>query len=96
MRQNTLKISEPTVKPKNKRLEGGGRKPLDLQLKNQLVELIYDRRSNGLRVYRTLIIMAKAKYFYESECVESEKFLFVAIKEWVSNFKSRNGFFFTS
>ena len=50
MRQNTLKIFEPTVKPKNKRLEGGGRKPLGLQLKNKLVELIYDRRSNGLRV----------------------------------------------
>ena len=28
-RQNKLKIFEPTVKPKNKRLEGGGRKPLD-------------------------------------------------------------------
>ena len=29
-RQNKLKIFELTVKPKNKRLEGGGRKPLDL------------------------------------------------------------------
>ena len=38
-RQNKLKIFEPTVKPNNKRLEGGGRKPLDLQLENQLVEL---------------------------------------------------------
>ena len=77
--QNKLKISEPTVKPKNKRLEVGGGKPLDLQLENQLVEWIYDRRSNRLRVSRKLIT-AKAKYFYESECDESEKSLFVASK----------------
>ena len=32
-----LKIFESTVRPKNKRLEGGGRKPLDLQLKSQLL-----------------------------------------------------------
>ena len=30
-----MKIFELTVKPKNKRLECGGRKPLDLQLENQ-------------------------------------------------------------
>ena len=36
-RQNKLKIFEPTIKSKNKRLEGGGRKPLDQQLENQLV-----------------------------------------------------------
>ena len=36
-RQSKFKIFELTVKPKNKRLEGGGRKLLDLQLKNQLV-----------------------------------------------------------
>ena len=51
-RQNKLKIFEPTVKPKNKRLQGGGRKLLDLHLKKQLVEWIYDRRSSGLRVTR--------------------------------------------
>ena len=33
-RQNKLKIFEQTVKPKNKRFEGGGGKPLDLQLEN--------------------------------------------------------------
>ena len=37
-RQNKLKIFEPTVKPKNKRLKSGGRKPPDLQLENQLVK----------------------------------------------------------
>ena len=29
---------------------GGGKKPLDLQLENQSVESIYDRRFNRLRV----------------------------------------------
>ena len=72
-----IKVEAKTVKPKNKRLEGGGRKPPDLQFVNQLVEWIYDRRSNGLSVSKKLI-MAKAKYFYESECDESEKSFFVA------------------
>ena len=43
-------------------MEDGGRKPLDLQLESQLVEWIYDMRSNGLCASRNLI-MAKAKYF---------------------------------
>ena len=63
-RQNKSKIFESTTKPKNKRLEGGGRKPLDIQLENQLVEWVYDRRSKGLRVSRKLI-MVKAKCLYE-------------------------------
>ena len=90
-KQNKLKIFEPAVKPKNKRLESSGRKPLDLQLENQLNEWIYDRRSNRPRVSRKLI-MAKAKYFYRSECDESEKSLFVASNWWVNNFMRRNGF----
>ena len=90
-RQNKMKVFEPTVKTKNKRLEGSGRKPLGLQLENQLVEWIYDRRSNGLRVLRKLIL-AKGKYFYEIDCDESEKSLFVASNGWVNNFMHGNGF----
>ena len=86
-----MKIFEPAVKPKNKILEGGGRKPLDLQLQHQLVELIYDWRSNGLRVLRKLI-MTKAKYFYGSECDESKKSLFEASNGWVKNLMRHNGF----
>ena len=33
-----------------------------------------------------------AKYFYESECDESEKSLFVASNGWVNNFIRHNGF----
>ena len=36
--------------------------------------------------------MAKAKYFYESECDESEKSLFVTDNGWVNNFMRRDGF----
>ena len=36
--------------------------------------------------------MAKEKYFYESECDESEISLFVASNEWVNNFMHPNGF----
>ena len=71
-RQSKLKILEPTVKRNNKRLGSGRRKLLYLQLENQLIELIYRRRSNGLHVSRKLII-ARAKYFYEIKFDESEK-----------------------
>ena len=71
--------------------ESGGRKPLDVQLKNQLVEWIYDRGSTGLCVLRKLI-MAKAKYFYKREYNESEKSLFVVSTGWVNNFMHHNGF----
>ena len=36
--------------------------------------------------------MAKAKYFYKSECDESEKSLFATGNGWVNNFMCRNGF----
>ena len=58
-RQNKLKIFEPTVKPKNKRLEVCGREPPDLQLENQLVDCIYDRRLSVLRVSRKVIFLRK-------------------------------------
>ena len=86
-----MKIFEPTIKPKNKRLKGGWREPLYPQLENQLVKWIYDRRSNALLASRKLI-MTKAKYSYESECNESEKSLFVASNRWVNNFMCHNGF----
>ena len=69
-RKNKLKISEPTVKPKNKKLECFGQKKLDLQLENLLVKWIYGKKSTGLRVSRKRI-MAKTKYFYKSEDDES-------------------------
>ena len=49
---------------KRKRLDGGGRKLTDTDLEDELVELIYKRRENMLRVSRKLI-MSKAKYIYD-------------------------------
>ena len=87
-RKNKLKIFEPTVKPKNKRLEGGGQLVMgENHLENQLVEWIYDRISNGVRVSRKFI-MVKAKHFYENERFEGEKSLSVASNWWVNNFIS--------
>ena len=48
-------------------------------------------RSNGLRVSRKLV-MAQEKYFYKSECDETEKYLFVTSNVWVNNSMRRNGF----
>ena len=36
--------------------------------------------------------MAKTKYYYESECDESEESLFAASNGWVNNLMCRNGF----
>ena len=36
--------------------------------------------------------MTTAKYFYESECDECEKYLFVVSNGWVNNFMCCNGF----
>ena len=95
-RQNQLKIFEPTVKPINKRLEGSGRKTTRPTIRKPIsLKWIYDRRPNGLRVSKKLI-MAKVKYFYKSKCHESDKSLFVASNGWVNNFMRRNGFFATS
>ena len=47
--------------------------------------------TNRLRVSRELI-MAKTKYYYESECDESEKSLFAASSGWVNNLMCPNGF----
>ena len=49
---------------KRKRLDGGGRKLTDTDLEDELVEWIYNRRENMLRVSRKLI-MSKAKYIYQ-------------------------------
>ena len=39
---------------KRKRFEGGGRKPFDVGVDDELLELMHDCRSNGLRVSRAM------------------------------------------
>jgi len=74
---------------KRKRLDGGGRKPLDQQMEEVLVEWIYDRRDKGLRVSRKLI-MKKALFVYNEKAKENGK-TFVASTGWLQKFMHRNG-----
>ena len=54
------------------RLDGGGRKGFIEQLDNLLLEWIYGRRINGLRVSRKLI-KVKARQIYDEKCSEDER-----------------------
>ena len=86
-------IVELCAKPKGskkEKLEGGGRKPMDEGMEEELLEWIHGRRSSGLRVSRTLI-MRKAKYIYDERCDASERDLFVASRGWLEKFMRRNG-----
>ena len=72
---------------KRKRLEGAGRKPLDQQMEEVLIEWIYDRREKGLRVSRRLI-MKKALYIYNEKLKENDcdgGTTFVASTGWLQN-----------
>ena len=78
---------------KRKRLDGGGRKPLDQQMEEVLVEWIYDRRDKGLRVSRKLI-MKKALFVYNEKAKENDSEnskTFVASTGWLQKFMHRNG-----
>jgi len=43
------------VNNRRKRLEGGGNKPFDVGLEDELLEWVHERRSSGLRVSRAMI-----------------------------------------
>ena len=91
-RQNKDAIVELCAKPKGskkEKLEGGGRKPMDEGMEEELFEWIQGRRSRGLRVSRTLI-MRKAKYIYDERCDASERDLFVASRGWLEKFMRQN------
>ena len=51
---------------KRKRL-GGGRKPFDVGLEDELLEWVHERRSSGLRVSRKMI-SHKARAIHEQKC----------------------------
>ena len=91
------KSKESIKKLKNKhkgqgrqRLDGGGRKVTDEKLDEIILEWIHNRRANGLRVSRKLI-MVKAKYLYDERCQEGEQDLFKASDGWLQKFMRRNG-----
>ena len=73
-----------------KGLEGGGRKIMDSDVEEMLLNWILERRENRLRVLRKL--MRKAKIFYDESIGDDEcaKEAFVASRGWLEKFM-RNG-----
>ena len=69
-KEELLSLKKKDGGAKRKRLEGAGRKPLDQQMEEVLVEWIYDRREKGLRVSRKLI-MKKALFIYNEKSTEN-------------------------
>ena len=70
-KEDLLSLKNKDYGAKRKRLEGTGRKPLDQQMEEVLIEWIYDRREKGLRVSRKLI-MKKALYIYNEKLKEND------------------------
>ena len=63
---------------------------MDMQLENQLLEWIYGRRSNGLRLSRKLtMVKTKSLHDESSDADESEEL--VASTCWLNNFRALSG-----
>eukprot|EP00794_Sanderia_malayensis_P014636 gene14636-16155_t len=76
-----------------KRLDGGGRKPLNESMEERLLEWIFQHRSKRLRVSRKLI-MKKAKVIHEEiKNAEPDRHeeIFEASKGWLDKFMKRHG-----
>ena len=79
------------MKGKKFRLDGGGRKLTDVELKEEVLSWIQQRRSNMLRVSRKLI-MFKVKSIYDEKCGDKEELKagFVASNGCLTKFMKRN------
>ena len=73
------------------RVDGGGRKLAHVELEEEVLSWIQQRRSNMLRVSRKLIIF-KAKSIYNKKCGDNEELNagFVANNGWLTKFTKRN------
>ena len=91
-KQSIKELKEKHKGQGRERLEGGGRKVIDDNLDEIILEWIHrrGRRANGLRVSRKLL-MVKAKHLYEERCPEGEQDLFKATEGWLQKFMLRNG-----
>ena len=79
------------VDNKRKRLEGGGRKPFDVGLEDELLEWVHEQRSSGLCVSRKMI-SHKALAIHEQKCKAAQLSpSFIASNSWVQKFMGRNG-----
>ena len=80
-----------SMKGKRFRVDGGGRKLTNVELEEEVLSWIQQRRSNMLRVSRKLV-MFKAKSIYNEKCGDNEEFKagFVASNDWPMKFMKRN------
>ena len=80
-----------SMKAKRFRVDSGGRKLTDVELEEEVLAWIQQRRSNMLRVSRKLI-MFKAKSIYNEKCGDNEELKagFVASNGWPTKFMKRN------
>ena len=75
VKDSVVELEQKSKRLARSRLEGGGRRVLQDDLDELLLDWIHGRRANGLRVPRKLV-MRKAKQMYDEKCHESEKDLF--------------------
>ena len=85
---NLEKIS--TKKSTRKRLDGGGRKPMIVEIEENLLEWIYERRSKMLHVSRKMIRIKAKAMFDEKTDDPAVKESFVASSGWIQNFMKRH------
>ena len=72
------------------RLNGAGRKPLNVKMEEVVMEWIDNRRTQGLRVSCKLI-MKKAEMVYQDITQESTAKDFKGSRGWLGRFMKRNG-----
>ena len=86
MEKSTEAKPEAADNRRRKRLEGGGRKPFDVGLEEELLEWVHERRFGGLRVSRALI-PHKARAIREQKCKAGQVSpSFIAGNDWVRKF----------
>ena len=89
-KQSIAELKEKHKGQGRKKLDRGGRKAVDSDLDDIILEWIYGRRANGLRVSQKLI-MVKAKHSYDERCPEGKQDMFKATEGWLQKFMLRHG-----
>ena len=85
---NPEKIS--AKKSTRKRIDGGGRKPMIVEIEENLLEWIYEGRSKMLPVSRKMIQIKAKAMFDEKTDDPAVKESFVTSSGWIQNFMKRH------
>ena len=81
-----------SMKPKRKRLDGGGRKCVDEDMDQAIVDWIYEQRNKMLHVSRRMIMWKAKTLFDEKNNDPAVKNTFIASRGWCEKFMRRHGF----